>query len=312
MIKLLETDPITYDAIFGENITIFHTAKYHQLHLNKIDKIWYLVFEGQDFKVGIIGGSIDNTFVSPISAPYGGFGYNQPNLSIEKINATVLSLLQFIKIQGLSACKITPLAGIFNQSIFTNFLNAFFVNGFKIEEVNINHHMTMDVVKQDLSYLDSTATKMLKQAWNHGLTLKLCSDSKEKELAYEIIKINRTEKNKPLRMSYEDLTQSCQLIPNDFFLVYSKENDAIASAIVFKIAPDKMQIIYWGNTSISSPLRPMNFLAHHLFLFYKNKGINIIDIGISTEDSKPNFGLCRFKDSIGCTTSLKVVLRYES
>ena len=49
----------------------------------------------------------------------------------------------------------------------------------------------------------------------------------------------------------------------------------------------------------------MNFLAYHVFNFYKKNGIKVIDIGPSTENSIPNHGLCEFKESIGCDISPK-------
>ena len=48
----------------------------------------------------------------------------------------------------------------------------------------------------------------------------------------------------------------------------------------------------------------MNFLSFHVFSYYKNKGIRVIDIGHSTVDSVPNHGLCEFKESIGCSIGL--------
>ena len=39
---------------------------------------------------------------------------------------------------------------------------------------------------------------------------------------------------------------------------------------------------------------------------YKEKGISLIDIGTSTVDGVPNFGLCDFKESIGCNCSPKI------
>lgn len=309
MIKRSEIDATTYDSIFGENVTVFHTAKYHQLHVDKVEKIFYLLFEGQDFKVGLIGGVKDNTFLSPISAPCGGFGFVQSQLSIEKIHATVVSFIEFLNKEQLFKCRIVPFPAVFNQTIFTNFINAFFVNGFKIEELNINHHVNTIDLNDEFMYLDATALKMLKQSFQHGLLWKKCLDASEKEIAYDIIKTNRSERNKPLRLSYQDLMNSCDFIENDFFIVADKDNNPLAAAIVFKIAENIVQVIYWGNISSSGKLRPMNFLAHQLFNFYKRNGISIIDIGISTEESKANFGLCRFKDGIGCKTSLKVVLR---
>ena len=46
-------------------------------------------------------------------------------------------------------------------------------------------------------------------------------------------------------------------------------------------------------------------LAPKVFEYYKAKGYQYVDVGPSTEDSLPNYGLCEFKESIGCDISQK-------
>ena len=43
----------------------------------------------------------------------------------------------------------------------------------------------------------------------------------------------------------------------------------------------------------------MNFLAFKIFEYYNHKRKKIIDLGPSSEDSVPNYGLSEFKESIG-------------
>ena len=80
---------------------------------------------------------------------------------------------------------------------------------------------------------------------------------------------------------------------------------------------DKTQIMNGLNTNSSilntkySNLRPMNFLSYSIFKFYKDLGIRYIDVGPSTENSIPNYGLCEFKESIGCQIFPKYTLEKE-
>lgn len=55
----------------------------------------------------------------------------------------------------------------------------------------------------------------------------------------------------------------------------------------------------------------MNMLTYSLFQHYRKTGVRILDIGISTENGIPNFGLCEFKESIGCSVSLKYCFELE-
>ena len=67
-----------------------------------------------------------------------------------------------------------------------------------------------------------------------------------------------------------------------------------------------VQVIYWGNYPDTDQFKSMNFLAFKVFEYYKNSGIEIIDIGPSTEFSIPNRGLCDFKQGIGCSVTTKL------
>jgi lipid II:glycine glycyltransferase (peptidoglycan interpeptide bridge formation enzyme) len=112
-------------------------------------------------------------------------------------------------------------------------------------------------------------------------------------------------------MSWDQVLETTKVIPADFFRVETAEGTAIAAALVFKVAADVVQVIYWGDLPDYSELKTMNFLSYKLFGFYKEKGIGVIDIGPSTEDSVPNHGLCEFKESIGCNIQPKYSLIYK-
>jgi hypothetical protein len=64
-------------------------------------------------------------------------------------------------------------------------------------------------------------------------------------------------------------------------------------------------VIYWGDINGYSELRPMNYLSYKVFEHYHNSDIRIVDIGPSSEQGVPSYGLCNFKESIGCVTTLK-------
>jgi len=49
----------------------------------------------------------------------------------------------------------------------------------------------------------------------------------------------------------------------------------------------------------------MNYFSYKVFEHYYRKGLGILDIGPATENGIPNYGLCEFKENIGCTASLK-------
>ena len=53
----------------------------------------------------------------------------------------------------------------------------------------------------------------------------------------------------------------------------------------------------------------MNVLAYRLFEYYSKRDIDIIDIGPSSIDGVPDYGLLEFKESIGCSVCSKYWLK---
>ena len=106
-------------------------------------------------------------------------------------------------------------------------------------------------------------------------------------------------------MSEDELKQISKIINIDNFIVETKDGRVVSAAIIYHISKKIIRIIYWGNTKESKNLHSMNFLSFKIFEYYSNSEIKYIDIGHSTVNSVPNFGLCNFKESLGCLISPK-------
>jgi lipid II:glycine glycyltransferase (peptidoglycan interpeptide bridge formation enzyme) len=122
--------------------------------------------------------------------------------------------------------------------------------------------------------------------------------------AYEVIKTNRESRGYPLRMSLDDVLRTIRIIDADFF-VLTLDGVDVAAAQVFHVADGIAQVVYWGDVPGYGEMRPMNMLSYCLFEHYRNNGIKVLDIGPSTEHGEPNYGLCEFKENLGCEISLK-------
>ena len=111
-------------------------------------------------------------------------------------------------------------------------------------------------------------------------------------------------------MTYQQVCDTVQIIPHEFFLV-ERDRERIAAALVYRINEDVAQVIYWGDRLQYREYKPINFLSYQLIHYYGEKGLKYLDIGPSTENSIPNYGLCDFKESIGCRRSLKYTMVKE-
>ena len=170
----------------------------------------------------------------------------------------------------------------------------------------LNFHFDLiNLTKEYAQNIWHNARKNLHIALAYNLTFAKCDSPEQKETAYQVIQLNRSVRGKPLRMSWQEVLATTKIIPAEFFTVSDTDQNVLASAIVFEVATKVALVIYWGDIPDFQHLKTMNFLSYKIFEYYKERNFDFVDIGYSTEDSIPNYGLCEFKESIGCSIAPK-------
>ena len=289
-----------YLYIISNPYNVFGRADFNELNSRKCQKVHFLLFKKYKVRLGIIGGQANNSFNSPFSAPFGSFSFVGRNIKIEYIEGAIDLLIRWGQGKKLTSINITLPPLIYNKSYISKQINCFFRKEFQINKIDLNYHLHL--LKMDDNYSSSiwyNARKNLKISFSNTLIFKKCMSDEDKELAYRIISINRKEKGFPIRMTYQEILKTSSIINIDFFLVLTPLEIPIASAIIFHVASKIVQVIYWGDLTEYSNLKTMNFLSYNIFKYYKDRDIEFVDIGPSTESSVPNYGLCDFKESIG-------------
>jgi hypothetical protein len=303
---LEEVSSEQYKEIIREPFHVFASASFNALNATKVESIHYLVFKDSKYRMGLIAGCVQQTILSPFSAPFGGFTPIYEDVKISTIEEAVDLTIAWAKEKGMNELKLTLPPPIYFESYLAKMSNVLFRKNFCVANQELNFHF--DLAKLTPEYTQAiwrNARKNLTIALASNLSFSHCITLQEKETAYEVIKRNRLVRGKPLRMQWEQVLATTQTVPADFFLVATKEGRATAAAIVFNVAPQIAQVIYWGDIPDFQQLKTMNFLSFKVFEYYKEKDFRIVDIGYSTEDSVPNYGLCEFKESLGCSIQPK-------
>ena len=299
--EIIEVSAEEYSHVIKAPYQIFGSAAFNALNKIKCDKVYYLLFKEGKYRLGIIGGLKNGTFHSPFSAPFNGFEYITSNLRLQYIENALKSISQWGIDNSIKSISIILPPSFYHFSLISKQVNCLWRDGFAISGIDLNY--SFDLYQLDKKYLENiwyNARKNLRISFKSELTFHPCIHDKEKLLAYKIISKNRQSRGFPLRMSWKQVSDTAQIIPADFFIIKEKYEKAIASAIVFHVAKNIVQVIYWGDLQDYSKHKTMNFLSYKLFEYYKKEGIQIVDLGPSTEKSIPNYGLAEFKDSIGC------------
>lgn len=307
--EIIEVSKDTYGEIIRIPYFIYGSADFNDLNKSKCEELYYLLFKEGKYRLGIIGGSKDGIFCSPISAPFGAFSFVSEDVKLQYIEEAIKILKQWVVRKGMKAIILTLPPSIYCESFFAKQLNSLWRSEFEVLYIDLNYFFPLNVFDNNFNeHIWHNARKNLRIALNCGLEFQQCNTEEGKKLAYEIIRKNREERNYPLKLSWDQIKSTSELVVADFFLINIREGISIASAIVFHVSSDVVQVIYWGDISGYSEVKPMNFLSYKVFEHYGKSGKKIVDIGPSTEHSIPNYGLCEFKESIGCKIGPKYSL----
>lgn len=305
MMELYAVDKIEYDKVVHQTRFSYNESWFHELNRDKVDELYYFLFKSKKYKFSIIAGVVDGVMRFPYSAPFSLFERLNSDIAIEDMEQALCLLEDFCSSRNIHKIFFRLPPVFYDETYISKFQNCFLRRGYQVFSWDLNYQYFI----RDMDYLNSmmkrNGKKNLRIAEEQNYDLVYCATERQKRQAYDIIAVNRKNKGYPLRMSWEAVEATIKKMQHDFFLLYL-DWQAVAAAVIFRVNDEIFQVVYWGDIDGYSDKKPMNYLSYHLYEYYLQKGIRVLDIGPSTEDGIPNYGLCRFKESIGCDVSSKV------
>lgn len=300
--KLLRTTAEDFKKKYDNPARIvYNSVEFCELNAHKADEIVYLDLRGSECSLGMIFGRKGNKIESPFSAPFGGF-VAQGTAGFANISEALSQIADFARQNRWSVAITLPPSFYTPLSDATVFAAS--RAGFAVEPPDINYHINLRENDFERN-LTRAGRKNLNAARRNGFSLEVAELHRQTaSAAFDIIRTNREEHGYPLRMSFDDVHSTSRFVYVEFFIV-RHDTEAVASAMVYRLSDKIAQVIYWGDIASHRSLRPMNFLAHALSCHYRDRGMEILDIGPASTDGVPNLGLCSFKESIGCISTLK-------
>ena len=299
--------PLEYKQCIPVLYHIFNSVEFSELNREKCSDLHYLVFKDKKVRYGMILGEKDQELKSPFSAPFGGFSFNK-NERIEYLEEAVALLKEYARKQEKQVCLSLP-PSIYEPTFISKSFSALLRGGAEIKYVDLNFQFETERYARYDDFIDRSARKNLHNSMQYNFQFLQLDAKKDEDVtrAYRVIKSNRDSRGFPLRMSLQAVLDTVKIIPADFFVLSYHDAD-VAAAQVYQVSPGIAQVIYWGDVTEYSNLRVMNFFTYKVFEYYYQHGIKVLDIGPSTECGIPNYGLCEFKENIGCSVSLKYTL----
>lgn len=293
-----------YEAEFVKLIPLhaYNRPQFALLNNLWVDEIHFLLFKTTKIELAITLGERNNVLLSPWSAPFGGFAFRDEGILLETINECVSLLKSYALQVNCRLLEITLPPRVYAPR-FIEKLNFVLESKSSKKFVDINYHFDLNDVTT-LDTLNRNFKRNLKYGEALGQQLCLCSTVVEKEHAYSVIEENRTSQGYLLKMGFEQLLSTSNIIEIDFFLLQSK-TEVYASAICYLVSKDIVQVIYWGDYPTKRGTGAMHQLSVQLKEYYRCRNIKILDLGPASDKGIPNYGLCNFKETLGCDVSLK-------
>lgn len=298
---------IEYFTAFPNPKAVYSSRKFIETNSHRAEAVRYFVGfdENAHPRLGVVLGLRDGQWLCPFSAPFGEIAYNHLQ-SLERIYDFISELCDLL---SGTPVKITLGMNWDTQSEMTARLTGTLANYAAKTYYDYNYHYDLNRTKNFEAYLDRAARKNYRKALQSDFVFEMTADI---ERVYSVIKANRESHGYPLAMSLEQVMATVSVtdepsnkpVHASLFVLSHKGID-VAAALVYDIAPSTAQVVYWGDAPGFSELRPMNLLPIRIFQHYHEKGYSILDIGPSSSKGIPSPGLCRFKESLGCSLTLK-------
>lgn len=288
---------------------VFNSVGFSTLNEDKCDELRCLEFKDHKPRMGITLGLRGSLLCSPFSAPFGGFVFANPDTPLEMVDKAVKSLIRYADLHRLSL-RITLPPAFYHPQLINKQIFCLTANGFRQIYNDVNFHFDLTSFDDYTTVLWRNARKNLQRARREPFVFKKAQSQEEIIAAYNTIQQNRKAKGYPLKMSLQQVLDTINVVPADFFNL-SINGANVAAAQVFHVADGIVQVIYWGDAPGFENYRPMNYLAAKVVEYYKKAGIRIVDVGPSSQFGVPSIGLCNFKESIGCKVESKFTFEYN-
>ena len=287
--------------------SLFHRPEFFKLHCT--EEGHYFEWSNGENVAGCIHFTNVGTGLwrSPARGTYGGFLFFN-ELKVEEQFHFYEAMEQAVLANGAQELEVL-LAPMSHDPIgFSNQFYLLYAKGFIVSQCDLNHSLDVDSrsLKERMSYGNQ---KRLKKCERENLRAEQLALHVLPEV-YDALSANRSAKGYSMSMSLEQLGSMIEAFPDAVLLFGSWDKDLLAAAaLCLRVSETVLYVFYWGDRPGYSSTSPVVSVADAIYSYCQENQIMKLDIGTSTVDSEPNFGLIQFKRGLGFTESLKIRMR---
>lgn len=286
---------------------IFNTAQFFELHRTPNACYLQLVATASNDVVATIQFAEESrgVFRSLRLGTFGSFDFREPPC-IELVEFFVDETERVLRDRG--ATKITIISPPFahgpelSQLIFLALHN----RGYRATPHSLNQSIRLDE-RPFGARVDADGRRRLARARDLGLEARRLTSLPELSDAYQLILDNTCRKGYQLSMTWDRIREMTEIFGDQIYgFGVFRETQPAAASITIRVNRDVVYIFYWGDAPGFSGVSPVILLAETIYEHARTEGARWVDIGTSTNEGAPNYGLIHFKRNLGCEASLKL------
>jgi hypothetical protein len=296
--------PAPSDFTFDYEISLYNLPEHR---LIQSPDGWTSFYILQKKKKRIVAGIhfhvLDSVASSPCRSPFGSIE-STTNLSPDVLYHFFEFIESTFRSNGIEKIVIKNPPQIYNPALHVLVQNFLSTLQYHVVNAEVSAVFTVDVPFHEL--LKGWEKKKRRQAVEQTLRMKHDTPDQLEEI-YHFILARRRQKGYLSSMSLADLQKTVRSFPNRFLLtsVY-QQNKMVAASISIKNSPDILYHFYSDHIETDDPVNPTVFLIGELYQYSLDNKIALLDLGTSSLDGQPNFGLLNFKLRLGAKPSPKL------
>lgn len=298
---------ILEDEFRGEPDSLFHLPAFHALHRSERPGGYFELFDGRQVRASIHFTALDDgTWRSPARGTFGGL-WAGPELGLAELQSFLGQVDARLLAAGAQRAEVLPMPQVHDPVGFARSVYLFRALGYGVESCDLNHSLDVDErpLAERMSYGNR---KRLNKCLREGLAAQELA-APELTQVYDALAANRQSKGYQLSMTLPQVQDMAERF-SDRVVLFGVPTAGVlaAAALCFRLSKDILYVFYWGDRPGFATQSPVVALAECIYRFCQTHGIRLLDVGTSTLDRVPNYGLIQFKGGLGFSESLKIRL----
>jgi hypothetical protein len=293
--------PVSDDPVF-----LFNDEKYLSLWPGKIISS-YLINTSRDSIAGFCHFHCQgNSALSPFQAPFASVCLKE-YISSEVLSKFIHLMSNQLSQLGYSRIYLKHYPDFYSGYSSAKLLTALCFDGFLIKQADINHYLKISQLPFE-SIIHPMQRRRIKKCIRNHYQFK-SNPNNDLDLVFRKIQDFRMQKNIPVNISYDSLNLLFARFPERYHLYSVLDGDRIIAATCAVSVNKKVLYNFLPASDAEySSTSPMVYLIKNVYEIGRRNRYRFLDLGVSSINHQPQFGLIAFKEHLGGTPGVKFQL----